>query len=173
MLWAGIWRDQMIGIYLFDGNITWEMYPQTFLVDFLHGVTLQVRSIMSSQQDGALRHFALIACEFLNRNFNNKWIEWRGPVGWPSRAPDLIALEFPFGAIRSLLPTRSSQGCCRTEGNYYIGVNQNYKRIASNGSSNMHRWIYMSMIVILKIHFGILMYWVLYFTCAYGDRLMA
>ena len=44
-----------------------------------YNVDLATRQRMWLQEDGAPPHFALIVCEFLNLNFNERWIGRGGP----------------------------------------------------------------------------------------------
>ena len=45
-------------------------------------------------QDGAPPHFALAVREYLNANYEGRWIGRDGPVPWPPRSPDLNMLDF-------------------------------------------------------------------------------
>ena len=49
---------------------------------------------MRFMHDGAPPHFSLVARQFSNQNFANKWIGRGGPVAWPARSPDLNPLDF-------------------------------------------------------------------------------
>jgi transposase len=107
MVWAGIWEDQLIGPYFFDGNVTGETYLHmlsTFLLDYMCNVPLAKRLNMFFQQDGAPPHYALIVRDFLNEHFPNKWIGRRGPVEWPPRSPDLTPLDYYlWGHLKSVV----------------------------------------------------------------------
>ena len=45
-------------------------------------------------QGGVSVHFSRIARKFLNNNYSNRWINRRGPIGWPARSPDFNPLDF-------------------------------------------------------------------------------
>ena len=56
------------------------------------------------QQDGARPHFALIEHEFLNLNFNERWIGRGGPFEWPPCSPDLTSpYFFLWGYIKNVV----------------------------------------------------------------------
>ena len=45
-------------------------------------------------QDGASSHFAIVAREWLNAQFLEKWMSHRGSHEWPARSPDLTHCNF-------------------------------------------------------------------------------
>ena len=49
--------------------------------------------------DGAPAHFSLVAREFLNATYEDRWIGRGGPHLWPARSPDLNPLDFFLWAI--------------------------------------------------------------------------
>ena len=56
------------------------------------------------QEDGAPPHFALIVCEFLNLNFNERWIGRGGPFEWSLCSPDLTSPDlFLWGYIKNVV----------------------------------------------------------------------
>ena len=58
------------------------------------------------QQDGAPCHYALIARDYLNRTFPNRWIGRGGSRLWAAHSPDLTPLDFfAWGFIKSLVYT--------------------------------------------------------------------
>ena len=46
------------------------------------------------QQVGVPAHYAHCICEWLEINFNDKWIGRCGPIEWPARSPDLSPMDF-------------------------------------------------------------------------------
>ncbi|CAK9796229.1 hypothetical protein ANTPLA_LOCUS701 [Anthophora plagiata] len=46
------------------------------------------------QQDGAPPHYAIAVRNWLNINFENKWIGRGGPIAWSSRSPNLSPCDF-------------------------------------------------------------------------------
>ena len=97
----------LIGSYFFDVNVCRHAYLE-FLRDHLPGllenVDLATRQRMWLQQDGALPHFALIEREFLNLNFNKRWIGRGGPFEWPPCSPDLPSPDFfLWGYIKNVV----------------------------------------------------------------------
>jgi len=46
------------------------------------------------QQDGAAPHFARIVREFLNDNYNERWIGRGDPVNWPPCSPNMTSSDF-------------------------------------------------------------------------------
>lgn len=96
-VWCGIIGDQLIGPYFIDGNLNGEKY-RNFLENqlpiLLEDLSLEVRHNMWFQHDGCPAHYAVIAREVLNREFNGRWIGRGGPVNWPARSPDLTAPDF-------------------------------------------------------------------------------
>lgn len=96
-VWAGIFRDQIIGPFFIDGNLDGPKYLellqeqivpaiQEIAGDYFHDVWFQ--------QDGAPAHFRTIVRNYLNVVFNNHWIGRRGTIEWPARSPDLSPLDF-------------------------------------------------------------------------------
>ena len=46
------------------------------------------------QQDGASAHYSNIVGNYLNENFDGKWMGRRAAIEWPARSPDLTPLDF-------------------------------------------------------------------------------
>lgn len=46
------------------------------------------------QHDGAPPHFSILARQWLDQHFPQRWIGRRGPKEWPPRSPDLTILDF-------------------------------------------------------------------------------
>jgi hypothetical protein len=41
----------------------------------------------------------IIFRKYLERTFNHRWMDTRGPVQWPPKSPDLTPLDFFYGNI--------------------------------------------------------------------------
>ena len=72
---CGIIGDQLIGPYFIDGNLNSEKY-RNFLENqlpiLLEDLSLEVRHNMWFPHDGCPAHYAVIAREVLNREFNGR-----------------------------------------------------------------------------------------------------
>jgi hypothetical protein len=53
-------------------------------------------------------HFGSNFAEYVNESYQGRWVRRGGPVAWPSRSPDLNALDFFIWSERSL--------CCSHNG---------------------------------------------------------
>ena len=98
MVWAGVFKDQLIGPYFFTrGTVTgekylymlkevvWPIFKVLFEDDVPH---------MYYQQDGAPAHYLRGVRDWLNETFGTKWIGRGGPLEWPARSPDLTPIDF-------------------------------------------------------------------------------
>ena len=100
MVWCGIVNGYLIGPYFFDGNVdrhTCLELLRDHLPGLLENVDSAARQRMWLQQVGAPPHFALIVREFLNLNFNGRWIGRGGPFEWSPCSPDLTSPDFFMG----------------------------------------------------------------------------
>lgn len=96
-VWCGIVNGHLIGPFFFEENVNGNAILELLrdhLPLLLEDVDLETRRRMWIQLDGAGPHFALIVREFLNRNFQQRWIGRGGPVAWPARSPDLTYPDF-------------------------------------------------------------------------------
>ncbi|KAJ4433742.1 hypothetical protein ANN_16053 [Periplaneta americana] len=96
-VWCGMLNDRLIGPFLFDRNVTGEVYElflRNELPGLLEDVPLAVRHDMYFQHDGHPVHFSLRVRNFLNEHFFNRWIGRGGPQAWPPRSPDLTPLRY-------------------------------------------------------------------------------
>lgn len=96
-VWCGMLNDRLIGPFLFDRNVTGEVYElflRNELPGLLEDVPLAVRHDMYFQHDGHPAHFSLRVRNFLNEHFFNRWIGRGGPQAWPPRSPDLTPLDY-------------------------------------------------------------------------------
>lgn len=97
MVWCGIVNGYLIGPYFFERNVDRESYLELIrdrLPELLENVDLETRRRMWFQHDGAAPHFARIVQDFLNENYNERWIGRGGPVNWPPCSPDLTSPDF-------------------------------------------------------------------------------
>lgn len=54
--------------------------------------------------DGAPPHFSLVARQYLDENYADRWIGRAGPQPWPPRSPDLNPIDFfLWGHLKSLV----------------------------------------------------------------------
>ena len=101
-VWAAISSLGIIGPYFFEGTVTADAYL-TMLQTFFWP-RAQNHQDFYFQQDGAPPHYGLKVREWLDTNFEGKWIGRRGPIEWPARSPDLTPPDFfLWGVIKSLL----------------------------------------------------------------------
>lgn len=108
-VWAGIIGDHLIGPFFLPGRLDGRSYRnflETELPILLEDVSLLLRNQMWFMHDGAPAHFSVLAREYLNQVYPNKWIGRGGPQPWPPRSPDLNSLDFfLWGHIKSLVYT--------------------------------------------------------------------
>lgn len=96
-VWCGLLGDRLIGPFFIDGTLNQVKYHQLLTEDFesfLDELPLATLRDTHFQQDGATPHNARINVDWLNRNFNERWIGTYGPIRWPARSPDLTPLDF-------------------------------------------------------------------------------
>lgn len=106
-VWAGIVGDFLIGPFFLPGRLDGQSYRR-FLEDnlpiLLEDVPLLLRQQIWFMHDGAPAHFSILARQFLNQTFNNRWMGRGGPQSWPPRSPDLNSLYFClWGHLKSLV----------------------------------------------------------------------
>jgi hypothetical protein len=102
MVWAALWSRGIIGPYFFDGNVDRHSY-HNLLVNFLWPQLENLDNIdeLWFQQDGAPPHYATLVRDWLDENFEDRWIGRRGAIEWPPRSPDLTPLDFYlWGALK-------------------------------------------------------------------------
>jgi hypothetical protein len=96
-VWAGILNDQLLDIEVLDPRLNAERYLEFLenrLYDILGDFPIELRHEMWFQHDGAPPHNGRRVTEWLNRNYNNRWIGNRSNILWPPRSPDLNPLDF-------------------------------------------------------------------------------
>ena len=94
-VWAGIYKNQVIGPFFIDGNINGDNYLNMLVNEA--GPALAEAAGEEEvfwMQDGAPAHFRTDVREYLNQTFPGKWIGRQGPIDWPARSPDLTPMDF-------------------------------------------------------------------------------
>lgn len=96
-VWLGVLGDRLIGPAFLPNRLNGELYLG-FLNDtlppLLENVPLNDRVRLWFMHDGAPPHFSINVREYLNQNYNDRWIGRGGPTAWPPRSPDLNPLDF-------------------------------------------------------------------------------
>lgn len=86
-IWAGIIMNHLLGPFVFPPRLNAAIYLEFLentLPELLEDVPLAVRQRMWLQHDGAPPHFTNNICNYLNRQFSDRWIGRGGPVAWPA-----------------------------------------------------------------------------------------
>ena len=87
----------LIGPYFFENHLNGLLFLD-FLINqlpiLLQDIPIAIRETIWLQMDGAPAHFYRGVREFLNVQFQNRWIGRNGPQNWPPRSPDLTAPDF-------------------------------------------------------------------------------
>lgn len=104
-VWAGLYRDQLVGPFFIDGNLDGTKYLQVLTDEIIPAI----REIAGAdfhnvwfQQDGAPPHYSRCVREYLRDTLNNQWIGRRGAIEWPARSPDIAPPDFfLWGFIKS------------------------------------------------------------------------
>ncbi len=74
------------------------------LPQYLEDVELNVRPNLIYQHDGAPCHYGRNVTNWLNLNYENRWIGRNGPIHWPARSPDLTILDFyVWGTMKEIV----------------------------------------------------------------------
>ncbi len=104
-VWAGIFRNRIIGPFFIDGNLTGEKYLamlQDQIIPAVQELSGENFNETWFQQDGASPHWLLTVRNYLDQIFPHRWIGRGGPTEWPPRSPDLTPLDFFFwGYLKS------------------------------------------------------------------------
>lgn len=106
-VWVGIIENFLIGPFFLPARLTGQVY-QEFLENelpvMLEDVPIQLRQQMFFLHDGAPAHFSLVARQYLDITYPNRWIGRGGIHPWPPRSPDLNPLDFfLWGHLKSLV----------------------------------------------------------------------
>lgn len=64
------------------------------LPELLAEVPVMERFFMWYMHDGAPPNFSLVARQFLDEHYRNRWIGRPGPQSWPPRSPNLNPLDY-------------------------------------------------------------------------------
>jgi hypothetical protein len=102
-VWAGIVDDHLIGPYVIEdriGGAKYLSFLQETLLILMDDLPLKVRQDMWYQLDGAPAHFTRPVLDWLNHNYQGRWIGRGGPVTWHARSPDFTHLDFLWGCMK-------------------------------------------------------------------------
>lgn len=96
-VWCGILDNKIVGPFFFRENLNSQRYLQFLqneLSDELDRLPLNLRLSMWFQQDGAPIHSTQVITNYLEQEFDGKWIGRYSNYQWPPRSPDLSPLDF-------------------------------------------------------------------------------
>lgn len=97
IVWCGIINGYLVGPYFFEENVNGTNFLSLLRDDLpalLENVDLVTRQRMWFQLDGAPPHYSTDVRNYLNLQYNGRWIGRGGPVTWPPRSPDLTPPDF-------------------------------------------------------------------------------
>ena len=101
-------NSNYIGPFFFDASVTGEQYLNMLQTYFFPQV--QQQEDIYFQQDGGPAHYAHGVREWLDINFNDKWIGRRGPFEWPAQLPDLSPIDvFLWGVLKDMVYKEKSR----------------------------------------------------------------
>lgn len=110
-VWLAIFGDCLIGPVFLPNRLTGQVYLDFLrneLPVLLEDVPLFNRLNLWFMHDGAPAHFSIVVRNFLNQEYNERWIGRGGPTAWPPRSPDLTPLDFyVWGHLKQLVYARS------------------------------------------------------------------
>jgi hypothetical protein len=110
-VWCGIVGHHLIGPYFYEGTLTGLRFLEFLrneLPILLENVPLQIRKNLWIQLDGAPCHNAAIVQNYLNTEYEDRWIGTYGPLQFPPRSPDLTPLDFFCGEFSKVWSTKDS-----------------------------------------------------------------
>eukprot|EP00102_Acyrthosiphon_pisum_P006741 XP_003240351.1 PREDICTED: uncharacterized protein LOC100573963 [Acyrthosiphon pisum] len=96
-VWCGLIGGKLLGPFFYDGTLNGRRYYNFLLNELpmmLDDIPLALRGNIIFQHDGAPAHNAHIVRDYLNAQFQNRWLGTYGPIEWPPRSPDLTPLDF-------------------------------------------------------------------------------
>lgn len=96
-VWGGVVRDRVVGPHFFDGPLNGQAYLNFLRNEFhlyLDDFQLDLYGRLWFQHDGAPPHSSRIVKQYLDEQFEGRWIGRGGPVPWPARSPDLTKPDF-------------------------------------------------------------------------------
>ena len=106
-IWVGIVGDYLIGPHFLPPRLNGEEYRRFLefvLPELLEEIPAMERFRMWYMHDGAPPHFSVVARQFLDENYHNRWIGRAGPHPWPPRSPEMNPLDyFLWGHIKALV----------------------------------------------------------------------
>ena len=97
MVWAGVKGKSIIGPHFFRETLTGARYTNFLAENYeelLEVVPENEREDLIFMQDGAPGHFSILARNWLNQNYRDRWIGRGGPIAWPPRSPDMTPMDF-------------------------------------------------------------------------------
>lgn len=95
-VWCAMSSKEIIGPYFFEDETVNQHNYLDMLKNYFYPIMKRKRlhKKMIFQQDGAPPHFSKAVREWLNENFDTRWIGRGGPISWAPRSPDLTPLDF-------------------------------------------------------------------------------
>ena len=96
-MWTGILNGKIIGPFELPENLTGEVYLdfiENHLPNLLEDVSLDIYRSVWFQQDGCPAHYTRSVREFLDVEYQGRWIGRSGPISWPARSPDLNPVDY-------------------------------------------------------------------------------
>ena len=91
-IWAAMSSNAIIDPIFFDASVTGKRYLNILHINFFPQVHQQ--EDIYFQQNGAPAHYTHCVHEWLDINFNDKWIGRRRSSKWPVPLPDLPPMDF-------------------------------------------------------------------------------
>lgn len=106
-VWIGIIGDYLIGPYFLplrlNGN-AYQHFLEHELPQLMEDVPVGIRMNSWFMHDGAPAHFSLVARNFLDVAYAQRWIGRGSTHHWPPRSPDLNPVDFfLWGHLKSLV----------------------------------------------------------------------
>eukprot|EP00731_Ephydatia_muelleri_P031429 Em0022g943a len=93
MVWAGLIKDHIIGLFFINGSVTGQVYLQLLQ----QRVWPALQAIMGEENnlyDGASAHYETRDRAWLDGKLEDRWMGRVGPIPWPARSPDPSPLDF-------------------------------------------------------------------------------
>ena len=94
-VWCGMTSSRLIGPFILRETMNGDRYLQMLQQDVWPEVsTWPNADELVFMQDGAPPHYKRDVRNWLNANFQDRWIGRAGPQEWPARSPDLTPCDF-------------------------------------------------------------------------------